>query len=145
VTRNGLGQIDTKTEVVGASTTGYVYTYTDAGQLDTVTKDSTLVEDYAYDIQGRRTGDLAGRVYAYDDEDHLNSWSDGTTTAVYTYDVDGFLTQRDVDTTGDLIPDDTTVSLGVKSCNHAFWLIGSGAAPRGGVLGGGARGRWWRR
>ena len=62
----------------------------------TVTKDSTLVEEYQYDINGTRIyemnslREIAGRSYSYSDEDHL--LSAGSVT--YAYDLDGFLTTK---------------------------------------------------
>ncbi len=65
-------------------------------RLLTVTKDSILVEEYQYDINGTRTYEMnvlrgiAGRSYSYSDEDHL--LSAGSVT--YAYDLDGFLTTK---------------------------------------------------
>ena len=66
------------------------------GRLLTVTKDSVLVEEYQYGLNGTRTYEMnalrgvAGRSFNYSDEDHLLS-VDGTT---YEYDADGFLTTK---------------------------------------------------
>ena len=63
------------------------------GRLITVTKDSSLVEEYDYDINGTRIYEMntlrgiASRNFTYSDEDHL--LTAGTTS--YQYDVDGFL------------------------------------------------------
>ena len=62
------------------------------GRLLTVTQDSTLVEEYQYDLNGTRTYEMnslrgiAGRTYGYSDEDHL--LTAGSVT--YNYDLDGF-------------------------------------------------------
>ena len=90
--RDALGRIETKIETLGAgSPVSTVYTYDAAGRLDTVTVDSTLTADYAYDANGNRTHereDLLGPPIAvYDDQDRLLSY-DGTT---YTYSAAGDL------------------------------------------------------
>ena len=61
-----------------------------------MTKDGALVEEYDYSANGTRTYEMntlrgiAGRAFAYSDEDHLLTAGDAT----YQYDVDGFLTTR---------------------------------------------------
>jgi RHS repeat-associated protein len=96
LTRDPNGRITDKTETVDGATSGYVYTYDTMGRLLTVTKDSVLVEEYQYDLNGTRTYEMnslrgiAGRSYSYSDEDHL--LSAGSVT--YTYDEDGFLTSK---------------------------------------------------
>jgi len=66
------------------------------GRLLTVTKDSTLVEEYQYDPNGTRNYEMntlrgiAGRSFTYSDEDHLLTAG----TDIYQYDLDGFLTSK---------------------------------------------------
>jgi len=66
------------------------------GRLITVTKDSSLVEEYDYDLNGTRIYEMntlrgiAGRDFTYSDEDHL--LTAGITS--YQYDLDGFLTTK---------------------------------------------------
>jgi len=67
------------------------------GRLITVTKGSSLVEEYDYDINGTRIyemntlrGITTGRSFTYSDEDHL--LTAGTTS--YQYDIDGFLSTK---------------------------------------------------
>ena len=61
-----------------------------------MTKDGALVEEYDYSANGTRTYEMntlrgiAGRAFAYSNEDHLLTAGDAT----YQYDVDGFLTTR---------------------------------------------------
>ena len=94
--RDNIGRITDKTEIVDGVTSDYVYTYDAMGRLLTVSKDTTLVEEYQYDLNGTRIYEMnslrgiAGRSYSYSDEDHL--LSAGLVT--YDYDWDGFLTTR---------------------------------------------------
>jgi RHS repeat-associated protein len=96
LTRDNKGRITQKTETVDGITSHYDYSYDPMGRLLTVTKDSTLVEEYQYGLNGARTyemnslRDIAGRTFVYSDEDHL--LTAGTTT--YQYNVDGFLTTK---------------------------------------------------
>jgi YD repeat-containing protein len=90
------GQITQKIETVDGNTSTYDYTYDPMGRLITVTKDSSLIEEYGYDINGTRIYEMntlrsiAGRSFTYSDEDHL--LTAGTTS--YQYDLDGFLTTK---------------------------------------------------
>ncbi|NQT57279.1 MAG: RHS repeat-associated core domain-containing protein, partial [Desulfobacteraceae bacterium] len=90
------GRITNYTEAVGGSTSDYIYTYDPMGRLLTVTKDSTLVEEYDYDANGTRIYEMntlrgiAGRNFSYDDEDHLLSVG----SVIYSYNLDGFLTAK---------------------------------------------------
>jgi len=90
------GQITQKIETVDGTTSNYDYTYDPMGRLITVTKDSTLVEEYDYDLNGTRNFEMntfrgiAGRNFTYSDEDHLLT----AETISYQYDVDGFLTTK---------------------------------------------------
>ena len=94
--RDDNGRITDKTETVNGSTSHYEYTYDTMGRLLTVTKDSILIEEYQYDLNGTRTYELNSlrgtteRTYSYSDEDHL--LSAGSVT--YNYDPDGFLTTK---------------------------------------------------
>ena len=66
------------------------------GRLLTVTKDGALLEEYGYDANGTRNYEMntlrgiAGRNFAYSDEDHLLAAGDTN----YQYDLDGFLTTK---------------------------------------------------
>ncbi|MBW2175247.1 MAG: hypothetical protein JRF64_11790, partial [Deltaproteobacteria bacterium] len=96
LTRNNNGRITAKTETVGGTTSNYDYTYDPMGRLKTVTKDTTLVEEYQYGSNGTRTyemntlREISGRSLDYSDEDHLLTAG----TATYQYDLDGFLTTK---------------------------------------------------
>jgi YD repeat-containing protein len=54
LTRNNTGRITNRYETVGGTTSNYDYTYDSMGRLLTVTKDSALVEEYQYDVNGTR-------------------------------------------------------------------------------------------
>ena len=94
--RDNNGRITQKTETVYGVSSDYVYSYDPMGRLLTVTKDSTLVEEYQYDANGTRSyemnilRDISGRSFAYSDEDHLLTAG----SATYQYNLDGFLTTK---------------------------------------------------
>jgi RHS repeat-associated protein len=96
LTRNNSGRINAKTETIDGITTNYIYTYDSMGRLETVTRDSALVEEYGYDLNGTRTYEMnilrgiSGRSFGYSDEDHL--LTAGATA--YAYDQDGFLATK---------------------------------------------------
>ncbi len=93
LTRDNNGRITQKTETIAGMSSDYAYTYDAMGRLLTVTRDSTLVEEYQYNINGTRTyemnslRDISGRSFTYSDEDHLLTAGDVS----YQYDLDGFL------------------------------------------------------
>ncbi len=96
LTRDDNGRITNKAETIDGATSNYVYAYDSMGRLLTVTKDSTLMEEYEYGANGTRTYEMnalrgiTGRTFDYSDEDHL--LTAGTDT--YQYDLDGFLTTK---------------------------------------------------
>ncbi|MDY6966931.1 MAG: hypothetical protein SVM80_13395 [Halobacteriota archaeon] len=77
LTRDNAARIMDKTETIAGATSNYIYTYDPMGRLLTVTKDSTLVEEYQYNQNGTRTYEMnslrgiTGRTLTYSDEDHL--------------------------------------------------------------------------
>jgi RHS repeat-associated protein len=93
--RDPLGRLTQKVETIlnaqgGLDTASYDYTYTPAGQLDTVKLNGASVRDYDYDANGNRThvnGQLLG---AYDAQDRLQSYN-GTT---HTYTAAGDLSTK---------------------------------------------------
>ena len=124
VIRDYNGRITDKAETVEDVTADYSYTYDSLGRLLTVTKGSTPVEEYQYGDNGARTYEMnslrgiAGRSFAYSEEDHLLTAG----TATYQYNPDGFLTMKtdgdgetlyDYSTRGELLgvtlPDGTNV------------------------------------
>ena len=98
LTRDNNGRIIQKTETVSGVSSTHDYSYDTMGRLLTVTKDSTIVEQYQYNPNGTGTRTyemnqlrgIAGRSFSYSDEDHLLTAG----TATYLYDVDGFLTTK---------------------------------------------------
>jgi RHS repeat-associated protein len=114
LTRDNNGRITQKIESVAGVTSDYAYTYDAMGRLLTVIIDSTLVEEYQYNVNGTRTyemnslRDIAGRSYTYSNEDHLLTAGNVS----YQYDPDGFLisktngadvTQYDYSSRGELL------------------------------------------
>lgn len=96
LTRDDNGRITLKTETISGVPSDYAYTYDAMGRLLTVTRDSLLVEEYQYNVNGTRTyemnslRDISGRSFTYSDEDHLLTAGDVS----YRYDLDGFLTSK---------------------------------------------------
>jgi RHS repeat-associated protein len=94
--RNNDGRITNKTETINGITSDYIYTYDPMGRLLTVIKDSALVEEYQYDVNGTRIYEMnslrgiVGRSFSYDDEDHLLTVG----SVIYSYNLDGFLTAK---------------------------------------------------
>lgn len=105
-TRDGLGRIKTKTEMIAGTTDTYGYDYDDAGRLWHVTKNGTLMTTYGYDLNGNRltkAGQFGTITSTYDAQDRLKQYGDATYTfgpagdlktrtqgtATTTYDYDG--------------------------------------------------------
>src|SRR5262249_22050243 len=92
-TRDLLGRIMTKTETIGGVTDTYTYHYDQAGRLDQVQKNGTVIASYAYDANGNRLsvsrpdGTVTG---TYDARDRLTSY--GATR--YTYPANGELQSK---------------------------------------------------
>jgi RHS repeat-associated protein len=94
--RDNNGSITNKSETVGSTSSDYIYTYDAMGRLRTVTKNSTLIEEYQYDANGTRIYEMntlrgvAGKSFSYDDEDHLLTAG----SVIYSYNLDGFLAAK---------------------------------------------------
>jgi RHS repeat-associated protein len=95
LTYNNVGRIVGKIEtLLGSTPTTYSYTYDAGGQLSQVTRDGTVVEQYAYDLNGNRisrqleTGPVESA--SYDAQDRLIERGG----IAYQFDADGYLTQR---------------------------------------------------
>ena len=87
-TRDALGRIVNKTEIIQGVTHTYGYGYDANGRLTDVTKDGVATSHYEYDSNGNRTvgpGLLASPVY--DNQDRLLSYGNCS----YTYKADGSL------------------------------------------------------
>jgi RHS repeat-associated protein len=120
-TRDDLGRITAKVEMIEGVTTTYAFAYDSIGRLVEVTRDGSPVESYTYDPNGNRlsfTGPGGTLVGSYDDQDRLLSYGDAT----YTYTANGELTSRttlagtttyDYDVLGNLrgvlLPDGTAI------------------------------------
>jgi YD repeat-containing protein len=95
VNRDNAGRILEKTETLNGVTDTYEYSYSDAGRLETVFRNGSLVEEYHHDHLISGAGDYRMNTYrgissdtlSYDDEDRLLTTKD----ASYAYDDDGFL------------------------------------------------------
>jgi len=84
-TRDSVGRISTKTEIVGGVTKTYGYTYDTAGRLTDVTLGGTLTAHYGYDGNSNRATKTAGGTTttgAYDAQDRLITY--GTKTYIFT-------------------------------------------------------------
>lgn len=88
--RDALGRIERKTETINGTTTTYDYTYTQIGELETVSIDGSLVREYRYDTNSNRTHTNGVIVGNYDDQDRLLQ-SGGCT---FTYATDGSLDKK---------------------------------------------------
>ena len=111
-TRDLLGRVTKVTESVDGTTSSYGYTYSAAGRLATVTRDSVLVATYTHDLNGNRTSytgankitinaahDVQDRItargatsYAYNTNGELISHTTAGKTTKYTHDGLGSLT-----------------------------------------------------
>jgi len=101
-TRDTLGRIVQKTEVVQGTTRVWRYSYDNLNRLTQVFLDGDLHEEFGYDLNGNRTtyssvatGTIAG---AYDDQDRLLSYGDWS----FTYGANGELESKTNVVTGDV-------------------------------------------
>jgi RHS repeat-associated protein len=90
---DNAGRIATRTETADGVSHTFAYAYDVDDQLTQVTRDSAVVEQYAYDVNGNRVSTLSGAA-TYDGRDRLTNLA-GT---AYTFDADGYLTNRGTDT-----------------------------------------------
>lgn len=90
---DNVGRISRKTEVVAGASHVFDYGYDLDGQLTDVFKDGEIDEHYTFDNNSNRTSTLAGSA-TYDDQDRLIQQGGLS----YTFDVDGYLTNRAADT-----------------------------------------------
>jgi RHS repeat-associated protein len=98
LTYDNVGRIKQKVETVLGVTRTYNYTFDASGQLLTVRRDGTSVEQYGYDANGNRTSRKFGTnpadTASYDSQDRLVQ--QGSVT--YQFNAAGYLTQRGSDT-----------------------------------------------
>lgn len=94
--RDALGRITQKTEVIGGISTTFDYSYDSAGRIAAVSKNGVRVSSYSYDPNGNRTARTGPTVSAsYDAQDRLSSYGANT----YSYTAHGELLSK---TTGTL-------------------------------------------
>lgn len=92
-TRDDLGRIIEKNEMIDGSTHIYDYMYDQAGRLANVSEDGVMVSQYVYDANGNRrsyTGTSGTITGTYDNQDRLLQY--GTTT--YNYNANGDLISK---------------------------------------------------
>lgn len=111
-TRDDLGRITQRTEVIDGVTRVWGYGYDAAGRLEQVRRKGTVIQDYDYDANGNRlhaATEIGAFDGTYDDQDRLLSYGAaaftyrpngelatktiGAQTTTYTYDTLGNLTQ----------------------------------------------------
>ncbi len=142
-TRDDLGRIVQKNEMIDGATHTYAYMYDPAGRLTNVSKDGVMVSQYAYDANGNRlsyTGAGGTVSGSYDDQDRLLQY--GTTT--YTYTANGELlsktngsqtTTYQYDVMGNLrnvtMPDGTKIEYLVDGLNRRIGKKVNGALMQG--------------
>jgi RHS repeat-associated protein len=149
-TRDALGRIVQKTEILGASAGGgtrvFEYGYDPAGRLQSVSENNVHVAEYSYDANGNRLSrsnpSIPGNEVAgeYDAQDRLVTYG----AAAYTYTASGELAQKVVgsdattysyDALGNLrgvsLPDGRTVTYTVDGENHRLWKAIDGVRVQG--------------
>ncbi len=90
LTRDALGRISSKTEVIQGLTSNYSYSYDTAGRLTSVNKDGD-VNNYSYDSNSNRIGGVVRGipvVATYDNQDRLLTYG----TKSFSYNANGDLT-----------------------------------------------------
>jgi YD repeat-containing protein len=138
-TRDALGRITEKREIIEGNTKTYGYTYDTAGRLTEVKENGTVVSTYAYDANGNRIGHAStslstGATGEVDAQDRLTRYGDGSaslTNRAYTYTANGELktqidgsgtTTYDYDVLGNLrkakLPDSTTIEYVIDGQNR---------------------------
>jgi RHS repeat-associated protein len=85
----GTGRISQREESIGATAVFLDYGYTPDGELAAVQQGATVVESYAYDVNGNRTT-ANGITFIYDNQDRL--LTAGATS--YVFDENGLLATR---------------------------------------------------
>jgi len=89
-TRDALGRIVEKREIVGGVSATYAYTYDLAGRLEEVYENSVLAREYGYDNNGNRTHLNGNLIATYDDQDRLNTYG----VASYSFNANGDLESK---------------------------------------------------
>ncbi|MCG7940360.1 MAG: PKD domain-containing protein [Candidatus Thiodiazotropha lotti] len=89
-TRDKLGRVTEKTEIIQGTATVYSYTYDPAGRLSEVSENGTTTSTYTYDQNSNRTHVNGILVGEYDDQDRLVSYEGAT----YSYTPNGELESK---------------------------------------------------
>ncbi len=95
LTRDNLGRITRKVELLNGITSTFDYTYDTAGRLTKVMKNSVVSSTYNYDTNGNRSGGIINGTTTngvYDNQDRLTTFNNFS----YTYSLNGdLLTKKD--------------------------------------------------
>ncbi|MEZ4664871.1 MAG: RHS repeat-associated core domain-containing protein [Caldilineaceae bacterium] len=139
-TRDALGRIVRKVEVIDGVAVTYDYTYDAAGRLSAAQRDGVAVAAYAYDANGNRLSGPNGEAGAYDAQDRMTSYG----AASYTYNAAGDLaanteagqtTTYAYDELSNLLsvalPDGRTIGYLIDGRNRRVGKIVDGALVRG--------------
>lgn len=82
-TRDSLGRITEKSEILAGDTTTYAYAYDLGGRLIEVRRNAVLTQSWTYDANGNRTQTLGQPVAAYDAQDRLPYFFAATESLYY--------------------------------------------------------------
>jgi len=133
-TRDTLGRITQKQEIVGGATTVYDYDYDLVGRLKEVKTDNVVTGSYSYDDNGNRaegTYDAQDRLltwgaasYTYTPNGELLTKTETGTTTNYTYDVLGNLTNV-------TLPGDITIDYVIDGQNRRIGKKINGTLTQG--------------
>lgn len=148
--RDGMGRIDSRTEIIGGQTTFVDYVYDAAGRLTDANGAQGSVH-YDYDANGNRLGrtdangtetgtydaqyrlkTYAGRSYVYNLRGSLESVTNGSATTNYNYDALGGLRQV-------VLPNMTNIDYEVDGAGRRVWKKIAGNRVQGFVYADGLR------
>ncbi len=93
LSRDGMGRINGKTQIMNSVTDDYDYTFDSTGRLTQVQKNSVVSVNYSYDSNSNRTGGSVGSqptTATYDDQDRLLTYN----TYSFTYNANGDLQSK---------------------------------------------------
>jgi RHS repeat-associated protein len=93
--RDDLGRITRKSEIINGVTNTFDFLYDSAGRVFEVRKNGTLTATYTYDTNGNRlTGPSGTTTYTYDGQDRLLTRSVVSGTSSYAYTASGDLLRK---------------------------------------------------
>ncbi|MBT3010992.1 MAG: hypothetical protein KME41_04630 [Candidatus Thiodiazotropha sp. (ex Lucina pensylvanica)] len=90
--RDKLGRITEKTEILEGISTTAIYGYDLVGRLESVIENGVEVAHYQYDTNGNRTHENGIEIATYDEQDRLLAYGE----AIYSYTTNGELTEKTV-------------------------------------------------